>query len=105
MRVVGYSPLGVGALLTEPRVVSFAEDLGLPPAPALVDGRSPPPRRRQIVGESAPRKTFESIARWTKRTKRQKVGSNPPSTRSNARSSAIRMKFCWDPAAVSCGLG
>lgn len=103
VRVVGYSPLGVGALLTEPRVVSFAEDVGLPPAPALV--RWSLARAAAVVVKSSTReraeenfRVYRAMDEEDEKTKGRVESAVDALERAFERD---RVKFCWDPATVS----
>ena len=93
VRVVGYSPLGVGALLTEPRVVSFAEDVGLPPAPGRRWSLALAGRRRQIVDARTRRGKLSSLSRDGRRGRKDKrsgrIRRRRARTRVRARSGEI----------------
>ena len=105
VRVVGYSPLGVGALLNDPRVISFARDIGLPPAPALV--RWSLSRAAAVVVKSSTRdraeENFRVLAAFDDESKNDAIEASVESAIDELERAfeCDRVKFCWDPATVS----
>jgi len=98
VHVVGYSPLGVGELLEDERVKSYADRVGLAPAPALV-------RWTLTAGCSC---VVKSTAR--ERTEENFTALSTDIDATTVRSAADDLerafagdqkKFCWDPRVVT----
>lgn len=96
VHVVGYSPLGVGALLDDDRVKAYAATIGLRPAPALVRwtlsmGAS------VVVKSSVAERTEEN---FTAISDLDDDFVHEAAEKLETAFASERVKFCWNPSSV-----
>jgi diketogulonate reductase-like aldo/keto reductase len=102
IHIQGYSPLGVGSLLSDARALEYAEKIGMAPAPALVRwALTREPECSVVVKSTAKTRTEENFTALRANT--AKASEDDIRAHADALEKAFettQSKECWDPSVV-----